>query len=111
MIMIDLGELIKTINAEDEKGVGGDELVENLINKALEDTKDSREKFVKDFIECHKATEEKFQRNGERYHFGIEGIIDRTLSPKEKELVNIAYGLAFMDGWFAHKKRSIEHDK
>ena len=79
-------------------------LVDELIDKV-------RKAVDEDFIKCEKAREKDFLEHGEKYHSFIEARIKRPLSIEETTIVDVAFELAFINGWCAHQGNGGNNDK
>lgn len=117
MDILNLGEFIELLSrdeeiTQDEKKSEQEFDNEVEFTRALNELIDKvRKSADEDFFKCDKARKRAFLEHGENYHSFIEARIKRPLSVEETTVADIAFELAFINGWVAHKKYGGSDDK
>ena len=89
-------------NSQDEKKREQEHEIEMAFGKMVDELINSvMETVDEDFVKCEKAREKDFLEHGEKYHSFIESRIKRPLSIEETTIVDVAFELAFINGWCA----------
>lgn len=117
MDILNLGEFIELLSRDEEitqdekkseQEFDNEEEFTRALNELIDEVRKSADE---EFFKCDKARKRAFLEHGENYHSFIETRIKRPLSVEETTVADIAFELAFINGWAAHKEYGGSDDK